>query len=234
MKHMLLVRMPVSEDSSDVSPARWVAGHRLEDLSDATTVRVRDGKMLVTDGPFTRFKEYIAGFDVIETRSLDDAAAFAAGHPVARFGAIEVREVWEDFDALANAGREFADPSASSSYDGVQYVLLMAAAPGAPPVGHDVSDLPPYEWIDEMTRRGVPRTAHRLRPAEEPGVSATVRVRDGRTLVTHGPYAEVWEQVAGYEFLVAADLDDAIEIAALHPAASLGAVEIRPLRSLGG
>jgi hypothetical protein len=196
-------------------------------------VRVRDGKLLIADGPPAAFNEYIAGFDIIEANSLDDAAAFAAGHPVARFGAIEVREVWEEFDASANAGREFANPSASAD-DGVQYVLLMAATRDAPPVEHDAPGGPPHEWIDEMARRGVPRTAHRLRPAEEPGVSATVRVRDGQTLVTHGPYAEVWEQIAGYEHLVAADLDDAIEIASLHPAASLGAVEIRPLRSRVG
>jgi hypothetical protein len=112
----------------------------------------------------------------------------------------------------------------------VQYVLLMAAMPDAPAVTSEVEDTPPNAWIDEMTRRGVPRTAHRLRKAEEPGTSATVRVRDGQTLITHGPYAEIWEQIAGYELLVAADLDDAIEIAALHPCAFLGGVEIRPLR----
>jgi hypothetical protein len=233
MKHMLLVRMPVSDESLDVGASSWDADYRLADPSDATTVRVRDGRTLVADGPSAAFNEFIAGFDIIEATSLDDAAAFAAGHPVARFGAIEVREVWEDFDALASAGREFADPS-TSPHDGVKYVMLMAATRDAPTVERDVSDLPPYAWIDEMARRGVPRTAHRLRPAEEPGVSATVRVRDGQTLVTHGPYAEVWEQIAGYEFLVAAHLDDAIEIASLHPAASLGVVEIRPLRSRVG
>jgi hypothetical protein len=233
MKHMLLVRMPVFDDSADAGTLSWDAEYRLEDLSDATTVRVRDGRTLVADGPPAAFNEYIAGFDIIEAKSLDDAAAFAAGHPVARFGTIEVREVWEDFDASANDGREFADPSTCADV-GVQYVLLMAATRDAPPDEHDVPGRPPHEWIDEMARRGVPRTAHRLRPAEEPGVSATVRVRDGQTLVTHGPYAEVWEQIAGYEHLVAANLDDAIEIAALHPAASLGAVEIRPLRSRAG
>jgi hypothetical protein len=47
-----------------------------------------------TDGPFAETKEFVAGFDVIECDDLETAAAIAAKHPVARFGAIEVREFW--------------------------------------------------------------------------------------------------------------------------------------------
>ncbi len=72
----------------------WLAGDRLRPASDATTVRVRNGELIVTDGPFTEGKEYIAGFDVIEADDLDAAIDIARGHPQAWGGIIEIRPVW--------------------------------------------------------------------------------------------------------------------------------------------
>ena len=60
----------------------------------ARSVRVRDGKAIVTDGPFTETKEAIGGFDVIECGSLEEAVEIAAGHPIAQMGTIEVRPLW--------------------------------------------------------------------------------------------------------------------------------------------
>lgn len=75
-----------------------VDGSRLRPPEDATTVRVRDGKVLVSDGPFAETKEWIAGFDQIECANLDEAIEIASGHPMARFGRIEIRPLWP-FDA---------------------------------------------------------------------------------------------------------------------------------------
>ena len=69
-------------------------GNRLRPVGDARTVRVRDGKRIVTDGPFAETKEWIAGYDVIECSDLDAAIDIASKHPMARFGRIEVRAVW--------------------------------------------------------------------------------------------------------------------------------------------
>ena len=71
-----------------------VFGQRLRPVEDATTVRVRSGELLVTDGPFTESKEWIAGFDILECRDLDEAIEIASKHPMARFGRIELRPVW--------------------------------------------------------------------------------------------------------------------------------------------
>jgi len=60
----------------------------------ARSVRVRNGKPMVTDGPFIETKEAVGGFDLIECRSLEEAVEIAAGHPVARTGTIEVRPLW--------------------------------------------------------------------------------------------------------------------------------------------
>jgi hypothetical protein len=72
----------------------WVTGDQLAPPRRARTVRVREGKKLVTDGPFAETKEILGGFDIIECGSLDEAVEIAAGHPIAEFGTIEVRPFW--------------------------------------------------------------------------------------------------------------------------------------------
>jgi hypothetical protein len=71
-----------------------VEGHRLRGTGDATMVRDR-GRQII-DGPFAETKEQIAGYDVLDCADLAEAVQFAARHPVARFGAIEVRPFWSE------------------------------------------------------------------------------------------------------------------------------------------
>lgn len=71
-----------------------VSGDQLAPPRRARSVRVRDGKTLVTDGPFAETKEAVGGFDLIEAGSLEEAVEIAAGHPVAQMGTIEVRPLW--------------------------------------------------------------------------------------------------------------------------------------------
>ena len=73
---------------------KWVTGDRLAPPRRARSVRVRDGKKLVTDGPFAETKEVVGGFDIIECDSIEEAVEIAAGHPVAEVGTIEVRPFW--------------------------------------------------------------------------------------------------------------------------------------------
>ncbi len=72
-----------------------LAAEPLEPVETATTVRVRNGKVSVTDGPFAETKEQLAGFYLIEARDLNDAIQVAAKIPPAREGSIEVRPVRE-------------------------------------------------------------------------------------------------------------------------------------------
>ncbi len=69
----------------------FVAGDALEPTSSATTVRVRDGKTLTTDGPFAETKEQLGGYYLVEADSLDEALEWARKIPSARLGSIEVR-----------------------------------------------------------------------------------------------------------------------------------------------
>ena len=72
----------------------WLIGDQLAPPRRARTVRVRDGKALVTDGPFAETKEAVGGFDLLECGSFEEAVEIAASHPVAEFGTIEVRPLW--------------------------------------------------------------------------------------------------------------------------------------------
>ena len=78
---------------SIVQSGHFKAGDGLQPTTTATTVRVRDGKTLTTDGPFAETREQLGGYYLVEARDLDAAIALAAGIPGARDGSIEVRPV---------------------------------------------------------------------------------------------------------------------------------------------
>jgi hypothetical protein len=72
---------------------RFIAASPLQPTSTATTVRVREGERLITDGPFAETREQLGGFFMVEAKDLDEAIAMAARIPGARFGSIEVRPI---------------------------------------------------------------------------------------------------------------------------------------------
>jgi hypothetical protein len=72
----------------------WITGDQLAPPRRARSVRVREGKAIVTDGPFAETKEALGGFDIIECGSLEEAVELACAHPVAQTGTIEVRPFW--------------------------------------------------------------------------------------------------------------------------------------------
>lgn len=111
MKYMLLVYLDeqVLSDSERehcyVESARltqdlnasgqYLAASPLHPVSTATSVRVRDGKRLVTDGPFAETREQLGGFYLVEARDLDEAMNIAERIPPAKFGTVEIRPVME-------------------------------------------------------------------------------------------------------------------------------------------
>jgi hypothetical protein len=105
VRYMLLICASEGVEVGEVDPiepwlefvgARRVDGSRLRPVGDATTVRVRSGDVLLSDGPFAETKEQVAGYDVVECADLDEAVEIARRHPVAKFGTVEVRPFWED------------------------------------------------------------------------------------------------------------------------------------------
>ena len=110
MRYMLLICGTEGELVDDGTPGmtieEWVEemdgrgvrvqGNRLADPADATTVRVRRGEVLLSDGPFAETKERMFGYDLLECRDLDEALEVAAKHPMARAGMVEVRPFWTE------------------------------------------------------------------------------------------------------------------------------------------
>lgn len=72
-----------------------LGSNALQPVATATTVRVRDGEVLMTDGPFAETKEQLGGYYLVDCADLDEAIEVAAKIPGAKFGSIEVRPIWE-------------------------------------------------------------------------------------------------------------------------------------------
>ena len=243
MKYLML--HSVDHDSSPEAAARatpaaldaWIEemsargllldGSKLQPVSDATTVRAPEGRTVVTDGPFAETKEQVAGYDVIDCPDLDSAVAVAAAHPTTHIGSIEVR-------AFAPGMPDPVVPAepAPGKY---RYLMLVcadmrramaAAAEQGPAPERNAEPDEVDTWIDDLGPKRLYGWA-----LEFPDQAVTVRRVDDRVVTTDGPFAETKEQIAGYDLLECADLDEAIAAAAGHPVAGGGALELRPLRA---
>ncbi|HEY8228114.1 MAG TPA: YciI family protein [Pyrinomonadaceae bacterium] len=85
-----------------LSKEQFVTGSQLQPITTATSVRVRDGKELVTDGPFAETHEQLGGYFLVEAKNLDEATSIAARIPSARTGTIEVRPLVETAAVASN------------------------------------------------------------------------------------------------------------------------------------
>lgn len=107
----------------------------------------------------------------------------------------------------------------------MRYLMLVCGVePEREPSEEEMA--PALAWTAQMSARGVRESGNRLSSARS---ATTVRVRDGEVLLTDGPFAETHEQILGYDLLECANLDEAIEVAAGHPCAGWGSIELRPL-----
>jgi len=194
-----------------------IEGGPLRMDADATTVTVRDGRVIVTDGPYAETKEQVAGYDVIECGDAAEAVGWARRHPHAWMGSVEVR-------ALAGGGSAFhlAEPPAAGKTRYMMFVIADSAE-SAPPG-------PAQAWAAEMSGRGVRLFGSALGPAAR---ARTVRGKGAAATVTDGAAGPADQPIVGFDVLECADLDEAIEVAAAHPMARAGLVEVRPFRALG-
>jgi hypothetical protein len=110
----------------------------------------------------------------------------------------------------------------------MRYVLLISADEETAQKQMAEGDFGSFEdWFADLERRGVLEAHVGLHDSP---TATTVRVRDGEVLLTDGPFMEGREQVGGLVLIDCRDLDEAVEIAAGHPATNVGQVEIRPVR----
>jgi hypothetical protein len=187
-------------------------GNGLQGPETARTVRVRDGETLVSDGPFADTKEFIGGLDIIDAENLDEAIEIAAKHPVSWFHAIELRPF--------TPGLELPERWA---YEDLRHLLMMFDGGGAEAPEEQaevVRDRDP--WREQAGPALV--VGHGLEHRDN---ATTVRVRNGETLLTDGPFAETKEFLAGIAILNSSE-QEAIALAAQFPLARFHMVEVRP------
>jgi len=183
--------------------------------SAGARVRTRNGRLLVTDGPFAETKEIVCGYWVVKADSREAAIELAKGCPYARVGQIEVRQ----------AGSSRADRTPPT---GPRFLILLREGPNP-----ELRD-GPAEYADMVAYTGaLQREGKYIESAGLPrqARAARVEVRDGKTLVSDGPFAESKEIVGGLVLIEAADRDEAIALAARCPHVSWGCAEVRAVRS---
>src|SRR5450755_889019 len=113
--------------------------------ADATTVKVRDGQLIVTEGPYAETKEQVAGYDVIECASLEEAERWAGRHPHSWMGAVEVRALVGGAPAV-----HLPEPSAGKT----RYMMLVCTDPAVDPQEF-AHTKPACPWVAGVDGRGI-------------------------------------------------------------------------------
>jgi hypothetical protein len=210
---------------------KFLGASPLEPVKTAATVRVRDGGALITDGPFAETTEQLGGYYLLDLPDLDEAIAVAARLPPAKKGTVEVRPL----DALEGLPPDCPLPAAAGAGLPTPFLLLCyddeeaweAAGPGALAAARATAAALARRLADE----GRYLSASPLYPSS---TATCVRVREGRRVITDGPFTETHEVLGGFYLILAENRGAALRIAEQHPGVRVGAVEVRPLFDLSG
>jgi hypothetical protein len=223
-------------DDELVNQGHWInGGQALQSTATAKTLRWKDGKVVVTDGPFAETKEVLGGIGVLEARDLEHAVELMSKHPGIRIGPFEIRPIDEEaLERLAALDAKHAGPAAVAQdvkADTAEFACLgyiqensweaasesEQAARLEECIAFDTARYRDGHWISGMRLQGT-RTAK------------TVRSKRNKVVVTDGPFAETKEQLGGLIVSRFRDMHHAIEVFSTHPSLRLGVVmEIRPI-----
>jgi hypothetical protein len=195
----------------------YLFGRELELPETAATVRVRDGETLVSDGPFAETKEFVAGFDLLDCADLEEAVEVTAKSPVTWFKTAEIRP-FPDERPLSQEASAFG----RGEDGGATPYLLAVWTDGQ--AGAEADEA----WRQDLRARGLHILGGALGGAAE---ATTVRVRDGQTLLGDGPATGTGAFIASIDVVRCAERQQAIKLAAAHPAARDHAIEVRPFHT---
>lgn len=243
MKYMLLIYSPENAWTPDewnhcvqtsmgicqelAAEGKFLTASPLHPVTTAATVRVRDGKSLITTGPFAETTEQLGGYYILDVADLDEAIAIASRLPPAKKGTVEIRPIFK-LDGLPT--ENFAPESAGSLK---KFLFLCyddeAVWSAAGPEVHMAAMQEAVTLTHALDSRGQYLSAAPLHPST---TATCVRVREGRKQITDGPFAETREVLGGYYLILASNQQEAISIAARHSGARVGAVEVRQVFEL--
>lgn len=237
MKYMLLIYSPENAWSPDEwkqcvetsmgiceemdAKGQFLTASPLHPVATATSVRVRNGQPLITAGPFAETTEQLGGYYLIDVENLDEAITIAGRLPPAKKGTVEIRPVVElkglpndSFQAAVGQEQLFM----LICYDDEKYWT------DAGPEVHQAAMMEAVRMTQQLVERGQYVSSAPLHPVS---TATSVRLREGRRVVTDGPFAETREVLGGYHLVRVNQLDEALQIAAQHPGARVGSVEVR-------
>lgn len=243
MKYMLLVYSPENSWSPDewkkcvetsmgicheiAAKGQLLSAAPLLPAATGGTVRVRDGQKLITTGPFAETIEQLGGFYIIDVDNLDEAIAISGRLPAAAKGTVEIRPLLK----LDGLPAEKLSPETSGPETSLSKFMFLCyddeeAWRQAGPDAHLAAMQEAVKLTHWLDQRGQYLSASPLHPI---ATATSVRIRNGHRLVTDGPFAETREVLGGYYVMLAQDQAEALEIAARHSGARVGAVEVRQI-----
>src|SRR5262245_13522891 len=191
---------------------KLMRGAPLGSARDGATVRVREGKAFVSDGPFAESKEVVGGFWIIDAADRAEAIEIAQRTPHARYGSVEVHPIDVRY-TYPDRGRQ------------TPFLMVFRMEPGlCDPDGSKLREMIAFGESLEGEA-----TLLETAPLASDPPPARVEVRKGRVLVTDGPFAEAKEAVGGYAVVRVADRAAAIELAKRYPHARWVPVEVREI-----
>jgi hypothetical protein len=201
-------------------------GRELDFPDSAVTVRVRGGETLVSDGPFAETKEFVGGFDVLDCADLDEAVEVESKSPVARFLPFEIRPFLDGLHVAEPLAAAFGSEDDTA---GQPYLLTVwKSRTPAGPLDERAALAAADAWRQELQSSGVYVLGGAL---GGPETAVTLRVRDGETRLSDGPFLGIEEFIASIDVVCCADREQAVGLAAANPFARYHAVEARPFYS---
>lgn len=243
MNYMLLVYSPENSWSPDewkkcvetsmgicleiAAKGQLLSAAPLLPVATGVTVRVREGQTLITTGPFAETTEQLGGYYLIDVENLDEAIAIAGRLPAAAKGTVEIRPLLK----LEGLPTEKLNSESAGPEDSLRKFMFLCyddeeAWRQAGPDAHLAAMKEAVALTHWLDRRRQYLSASPLHPI---ATATSVRIRDGHRIVTDGPFAETREVLGGYYIMLAQNQTEALEIAARHSGARVGAVEVRQI-----
>jgi hypothetical protein len=243
MKYMLLIYSPEKAWTPDewnhcvstsmcicqelAAEGKFLSASPLHPVATATTVRVREGKTLVTAGPFAETTEQLGGYYILDVANLDEAITIASRLPPAKKGTVEIRPIRET-DNLPPSKLQMASPPGMRQFMFLCYDDEQHWHDVGPDV-HSAAIQKAVALTHRLDREAQFVSASPLYPTS---IATSVRVREGKRQITDGPFAETREVLGGYYLIFARDQAEALAYAAEHPGIHVGAVEVRQVIEL--
>jgi len=210
---------------------RFIATSPLQSVSTAKTIRVQDGRQLITDGPFAETTEQLGGYFLLELADLDEAIEVASRLPPVQKGTAEIRPLFP----LEGTPSSRSFPVGTSDPKGTPFILLVyhneASLRELGEVAMQKCKAEAATRCCELKAAGKYLNASPLHPA---ATATCVRVRDGKREIFDGPFAETHEVLGGFYLVLAESQEEALRIAAQQPGARLGSVEVREIYDFSG